>query len=125
MTPHDHRTLVPGCFRCELGQDESKDATSTLAEIGVEGGETELDALVEFADQHGMTFVWGGVQDHDGWPAEWGKSQDEVLRLHLQAKELRHALQLANGCLREVRRDYRVPIDGVIDTVTKTLEETS
>lgn len=20
--PHDHRTIVPGCFRCELGHDE-------------------------------------------------------------------------------------------------------
>jgi hypothetical protein len=26
MTPHDHRRLVPGCFRCELGRDEAIDA---------------------------------------------------------------------------------------------------
>lgn len=22
MTPHDHTTHVPGCYRCELGRDE-------------------------------------------------------------------------------------------------------
>ena len=26
MTPHDHTTLVPGCYRCELGRDEALDA---------------------------------------------------------------------------------------------------
>lgn len=25
-TPHDHRTIVPGCFRCDLSRDEMKDA---------------------------------------------------------------------------------------------------
>lgn len=24
MTPHDHTTIVPGCYRCELGQDEAR-----------------------------------------------------------------------------------------------------
>lgn len=33
MTPHDHRTLVPGCYRCELGRDEVRDAEAAeLAE---------------------------------------------------------------------------------------------
>jgi hypothetical protein len=26
MTPHDHTTRVPGCYRCELGQDEAMTA---------------------------------------------------------------------------------------------------
>jgi hypothetical protein len=26
MTPHNHRRFVPGCFRCELGRDEARDA---------------------------------------------------------------------------------------------------
>ncbi|PTL55738.1 hypothetical protein [Paraconexibacter algicola] len=26
MTAHDHRTFVPGCYRCELGRDEAMDA---------------------------------------------------------------------------------------------------
>ena len=29
MTPHDHTTIVAGCYRCELGRDE---AASALAE---------------------------------------------------------------------------------------------
>ena len=24
MTAHNHRTIVPGCYRCELGQDEAR-----------------------------------------------------------------------------------------------------
>lgn len=23
MTAHDHRTIIPGCYRCELGRDEA------------------------------------------------------------------------------------------------------
>jgi ribosomal protein L37E len=26
VTPHDHRTLVEGCYRCELGRDEARAA---------------------------------------------------------------------------------------------------
>lgn len=26
MTPHNHREYVPGCYRCELGRDEARDA---------------------------------------------------------------------------------------------------
>jgi hypothetical protein len=25
VTPHDHREIVPGCYRCELGRDEAND----------------------------------------------------------------------------------------------------
>ena len=27
MTPHTHTTVVPGCFRCDLGSDEVQSAT--------------------------------------------------------------------------------------------------
>lgn len=26
MSAHDHTSIVPGCYRCELGQDEARDA---------------------------------------------------------------------------------------------------
>lgn len=26
MTAHNHRTIVPGCYRCDLGRDEARDA---------------------------------------------------------------------------------------------------
>lgn len=29
-TPHDHRQPVPGCFRCELNEDEMSDGSSTV-----------------------------------------------------------------------------------------------
>jgi hypothetical protein len=32
MTPHLHGALVPGCYRCELGQDEMKAAEQEAAE---------------------------------------------------------------------------------------------
>lgn len=38
MTPHDHATFVPGCYRCELGRDEvmsglAEERDELLAEI--------------------------------------------------------------------------------------------
>lgn len=32
MTPHSHRTLVEGCYRCELGEDEVKANLQQAAE---------------------------------------------------------------------------------------------
>lgn len=39
MTPHDHTTRVPGCYRCELGLDEAMDAANeeTCPTCGGEG----------------------------------------------------------------------------------------
>lgn len=32
MSQHDHRTAVPGCYRCELGQDEARAARQEAVE---------------------------------------------------------------------------------------------
>lgn len=33
MTSHDHTTIVPGCYRCELGQDETVPLCACCREV--------------------------------------------------------------------------------------------
>lgn len=40
MTPHDHREFVSGCYRCELGRDEARDA-AVDAFVGVKAGRSQ------------------------------------------------------------------------------------
>lgn len=48
MTPHDHSTFVPGCFRCELSRDEVLcEHEPTCSHPCVECMENERDRFYE------------------------------------------------------------------------------
>lgn len=42
MTAHDHTTYVPGCYRCELGRDEARDAERDELREALEQAESVL-----------------------------------------------------------------------------------
>ena len=62
MTPHNHPTVVPGCFRCELAVDEAYDTqTPEPACPTCEGyGEVILDLGI---DEHGQPRKVGPCPD--------------------------------------------------------------
>jgi hypothetical protein len=106
MTAHDHREIVPGCYRCELGRDEARDAIEdhlremaarqdavqallgVLNDIGggnpwnynviTEAAEDALDAALRVVGQRMAERVknFGGFQRGEFWIA-----QNDVLRL--------------------------------------------
>lgn len=49
MTPHEHRTFVEGCYRCELGRDEARDAAS------IEDVRWRLESAMEKLDSYLLT----------------------------------------------------------------------
>jgi hypothetical protein len=60
-----------------------------FVEAGFIGTKDDFDALVEFAEERGMGFVWGGMQgdDHIGWPAEADRLREGLLQCATEAGE--------------------------------------
>lgn len=73
MTQHNHTTIVPGCYRCELGQDEAADAGPEHCEC--ENRERDL-------------YVWRGDPD---W---WSCTQcDDRVRLLTEGERRHHSIR--------------------------------
>jgi hypothetical protein len=45
VTPHDHRTFVPGCYRCELSRDEAADPLADPVEVPSTCGTCDVEVL--------------------------------------------------------------------------------
>lgn len=60
MTAHDHRTIVPGCFRCELGQDEGEWVIESIAKE-FHGHYERLAPTFGYATRDDSSVPWGDV----------------------------------------------------------------
>lgn len=73
MTPHDHRTFVPGCYRCELGRDEAHDAEveelRELLEDVAASGVAWDDSRLAYVDVQIERPVWEALR---AWFSEKG-----------------------------------------------------
>lgn len=69
MSDHDHKQVVPGCYRCDLGRDEERE--SMLAEIDTL--RADLREAMELLRAHGHPPTWLSLGEAADWNTRYGK----------------------------------------------------
>jgi hypothetical protein len=69
MSDHDHKQVVPGCYRCDLGRDEERE--SMLAEIDTL--RADLREAMELLRAHWHPPTWLSLGEAADWNTRYGK----------------------------------------------------
>ncbi len=78
MTDHDHKQVVPGCYRCDLGRDEERE--SMLAEIDTL--RADLREAVELLRDNGEVRMFVFRADRAREVSRWAMRCGALLEKH-------------------------------------------
>ena len=99
MTDHDHKQVVPGCYRCDLGKDEEREsmldeldaARAEIERLREDSNATAMDLVDERddarADLREAIRLLGEAWSEGAGDASWSRKTFALLAKHKEATD--------------------------------------